>query len=320
MQSQQIVAHHSSRSSTRRNTQSIPLLAGLFCASLTGCILEERNGSDAPNPPSPPDLRTLPDLRADLLPSPDLAAPCGSDGIFFNGKCIYDFYQLQQGATSCAGKSITLYDPGSQFKQVCDCACDRSTLVASLVHGDIIFPCATKSKDILASASCTRNLSTSGGYMKYEIKGGSCQETSASQTSWKFDKNKGASYTYCLLSTEARRTSSQECVIIDGSSAQCPSGYNTKGPFGFSPQNQSLTLISCSCCAPSDYPEQPIIVYEDNDCTGNQMSTFPQLTCGPSGFVAASAKWNQRHCPLSYLKTLPAPFSTVATQTVCCKQ
>ena len=88
MQSRQIVAHHSSRSSTRRNTQSIPLLAGLFCASLTGCILEQQNGSSI----DIPDLTTLPDLRADLLPAPDLAAPCGSDGFLFMGKCIYDFY------------------------------------------------------------------------------------------------------------------------------------------------------------------------------------------------------------------------------------
>ncbi len=305
----------------RRNTQRLPWLAGLFCASLTGCILEERNGSDAPNPPSPPDLRTLPDLRADLLPSPDLAAPCGSDGILFMGKCIYDFYQLQQGATSCAGKSITLYDQGSQFKQVCDCACKRNSLTADLSYGSGM-GCGALSGPVVISPSisCTPITLTGSGTLSYYKSSttGSCDVANASQTSWKLDRStSSSSYTYCMLNTETRRTASQECVIIEGNSTQCPTYYAFRGVFGFSPQSQNPD--NCDCCNRSDYPDQPIRVYSDIDCKGTQFT--PISTCANSLITVKSAEWNPLHCPASYSKT-PLPLLTsqiVATQTVCCK-
>lgn len=315
MQSQQNVIRHSHRGPMRRNTQRLPWLAGLFCASLTGCILEERSGIDAPNPPSPPDLRTLPDLRADLLPSQDLAAPCGSDGILFNGKCIYDFYQPD--ATSCAGKSITLYNQGSQFKQICDCACDRSTLKATLYHGAGI-ACGMTPVKIISPSTCDQSISLTGPWFRSVITDGSCQDPKLSRTSWKLEENTGASVTYCLLSAEAHRTASQECVIIDGSSMQCPSSYRFKGLFGFLPQN--ALLINCSCCtSPDDYPAQPINVYSSSDCSGIPFT--PISVCANSSMAVGSAKWSKFHCPENYSKMLETPAQTVvATQTVCCKQ
>ena len=311
MQSRQIVAHHSSRSSTRRNTQSIPLLAGLFCASLTGCILEQQNGSSI----DIPDLTTLPDLRADLLPAPDLAAPCGSDGFLFMGKCIYDFYLPD--APSCAGKSINLYDQGSRFAQICDCKCDKSSLEATLDYGTNCNGMALT--PVLASQNCT-TATFSGSNLMYSITKGMCNTVGTPWSDWRLET--GKNHSYCRLSSESHQVATQECILLDGD-VTCPADRykERRGLFVISPAT-SPDPAKCNCCGPSDYTDIPLILYPARMCSGMALPSFPQNYCALFSTLvvqAKSAKWNPNHCPPSYSKTLPATAQIVATQTVCCK-
>lgn len=317
MQSRQIVAHHSSRSSTRRNTQSIPLLAGLFCASLTGCILEQQNGSSI----DIPDLTTLPDLRADLLPPPDLAAPCGSDGIYVtgtgpnSGKCVYNFYQPD--AITCTGASVTLYQQKPNFKQICNCVCDRSSLSASLYYGSFCGGITPKTINTTTQVcpQLSGNLNVS-----YDALSGQCSRNlAASWTSWRLEPSGS---TYCLLSTDAHRQNPpQECILIDSAILSCPDKYQQRRDVFNASSALAPTIDSCNCCAKSDYPDVPVLVFLSTDCSDTTpLSPVPKKPdCLGLGTGANSASLNPNYCPTSYSKTLPATSQTVATQTVCCK-
>ena len=315
MQSRPTAAHHSRGISMMRNTQGILLLAGLFGASLTGCILEPRTGSDVA------DLSAWTDLRVDQ------GSQCGSDGILFMGKCIYDFYQPD--SPSCTGKSITLYDQVSQFKQTCDCVCDRTSLAASLSYstgpgtgcmvGTMKISTTQQCYDINPPTAMTPP--TGANQFQYSPDpSSSCIVTSASQTSWKLNGNPQTSHTYCLLSTEDHRAAKQECIIVDGSITECPSTHSKVRILSLPPKSLPNYNI-CNCCASGDYPDIPIVLYS-GPCgmQGIQLKTFPQQSCGPSGSVAKSASWNSFHCPDSYSKTIQPTLLTGSTQTACCKQ
>lgn len=315
MQSQQNVAHHSRRDPMRQNTQHLPLLAGLFCASLTGCILEQRSGSDTP------DLTTLPDLRADLLPSSDLAAPCGSDGIYVTGtgsnpgKCIYEFYQPD--TITCTGASVTLYQQKPTFKQICNCACDKSSMSVSLYYG---VSCGATPKTINTTTQPCPQLSGNLN-VSYDALSGQCaQNLAASWTAWRLEPS-GSNY--CLLSTDAHRQNpAQECILINSAILSCPDKYQQRRDVYTASSAPAPVIDSCNCCAKNDYPDVPVFVFQSTNCSGAPLSPVPQRPDCLSlslGNAANSASLNPNHCPPSYSKTLPATSQTVAVQTVCCK-
>jgi hypothetical protein len=311
MQSQQNVIRHSRRGPTRRNTQRLPLLVGLFCASLTGCILEERNGSDAP------DLRTLPDLRADLLPSPDLAAPCG-DGIYVKGtgsnpgKCIYDYYQLSSG-TCPSGKSITLYPPPTAFQQICSCACARTNMKISLM-GSI--SCITW-KDLPSDGAC-QNI-TAVNAVDASISGDCTLNSSISVASWKPDT---PGLIYCLRTIDDhKKTPKPECIILDAQTP-CFGEYINKTSLIVHP-SVPADLTDCDCCNPNDYSkENPVIAYSNMGCSGLMSQISSSGGCSSFGPInAISAKWNPNFCPNSYLKIKSlTPGPTLTQVNLCCNQ
>jgi hypothetical protein len=314
MQSRQNVARHSRRDPLRGNTQRLPLLASLLCASLTSCILEQRNGSDTP------DLTTLPDLRADL------GLQCG-DGVYVPGiganpgTCTYDFYQPD--AMTCTSASVMLYNNSPTFKQTCNCACDNSSMLANVYYGAL---CGGTPISIGGSTKC-QSMPSGGGNVNYDLAlgSGSCaQNSTASWTAWRLEP---AGSNYCLLSKPAHdQNPAQECILIDSSISSCPTAKYTQRYSLFTASSAPAPLISsCNCCAPSDYPDIPVFVFQSTDCSGIPLAPAPKkpacLGLG-AGIIAYSAGWNKNHCPQSYAKyfSVTTQTPTTASQTVCCKK